>query len=118
MFTLLTISLANALASRFLAILSCILAAACILMWLVVAVGTIRKSITGEMFYSPCLGTNLYARGKGKGRNWNEGEKDGEGAERSEADADGNPSAVTMVAQDSTVEVPRTEKDLEAQKGL
>jgi hypothetical protein len=31
-------------------------------MWLAVAGGTVQRSITGEMFFAPCLGTNLYQR--------------------------------------------------------
>lgn len=31
-------------------------------MWLVVAAGTIHRSITGEMFLAPCLGTDLYKK--------------------------------------------------------
>jgi hypothetical protein len=29
-------------------------------MWFVVAVGTIKRSATGKMFFAPCLGTDLY----------------------------------------------------------
>ena len=31
-------------------------------MWLVVAAGTIRNSISGKMFYAPCLGTDLFMK--------------------------------------------------------
>ena len=37
-----------------------VLTAACVLMWLVVAIGTVQRSISGKMFFAPCLGTNLY----------------------------------------------------------
>jgi hypothetical protein len=33
-------------------------------MWLVVAALTIKNSITGKMFYAPCLGTDLFAQTK------------------------------------------------------
>lgn len=29
-------------------------------MWLVVAGGTIQRSISGKIFFAPCLGTDLY----------------------------------------------------------
>lgn len=31
-------------------------------MWLVVAAGTIRRSISGKMFFAPCLGTDLFGK--------------------------------------------------------
>ena len=34
----------------------------CVLMWLVIAAGTVQRSITGEMFFAPCLGTDLFLR--------------------------------------------------------
>ena len=34
----------------------------CVIMWLGVAVGTVRGSLTGKMFFAPCLGTDLYLR--------------------------------------------------------
>jgi hypothetical protein len=39
-------------------------------MWLGIAAMTLKRSITGQMFFAPCLGTNLYAqapRGGGAG---------------------------------------------------
>ncbi len=27
--------------------------------WIIVAVGTIRDSLTGKMFFAPCLGTDM-----------------------------------------------------------
>ena len=33
---------------------------ACIIMWLVVAAGTVRGAISGKMFFAPCLGTDLF----------------------------------------------------------
>lgn len=35
-------------------------------MWLVVTAGTLQRSIKGQMFYAPCLGTDLYQRGPKK----------------------------------------------------
>ncbi|KAK5951412.1 hypothetical protein OHC33_007468 [Knufia fluminis] len=63
-FTLLTMTIGEELESRFFKILSCVLAGACVLMWLVVAAGTAQRSITGKMFFAPCLGTDLYQRRK------------------------------------------------------
>lgn len=34
----------------------------CVLLWIVVAAGTIRGAISGKMFYAPCLGTDLHAK--------------------------------------------------------
>jgi hypothetical protein len=31
-------------------------------MWLLIAAGTVQRSITGKMFFAPCLGTDLYLR--------------------------------------------------------
>jgi hypothetical protein len=31
-------------------------------MWIVVAIGTVQRSITGKMFFAPCLGTDLFLR--------------------------------------------------------
>lgn len=31
-------------------------------MWFVIAGGTIQRSITGKMFFAPCLGTDLFLR--------------------------------------------------------
>jgi len=31
-------------------------------MWLVVAAGTVQRSITGAMFFAPCLGTDLFLK--------------------------------------------------------
>ena len=85
-FTLLTISLGEELESKFFKILSCVsllspwscekdltrmetltlcvkvLTGACIIMWLVVATGTVKGSISGKMFFAPCLGTDLFLR--------------------------------------------------------
>ena len=33
-------------------------------MWIVVAIGTVQRSITGKMFFAPCLGTDLFLRTK------------------------------------------------------
>ncbi|KAH7383061.1 MFS transporter [Cadophora sp. MPI-SDFR-AT-0126] len=61
-FTLLTISISEELESEFLKVLSCVLTGICVVMWLVVAVGTVQRSLTGKMFFAPCLGTDLYTR--------------------------------------------------------
>ena len=31
-------------------------------MWLVIAAGTVRGSLTGKMFFAPCLGTDLFLK--------------------------------------------------------
>ena len=31
-------------------------------MWLAVAAGTVQRSLTGEMFVAPCLGTDLFLK--------------------------------------------------------
>ncbi|KIY01589.1 uncharacterized protein Z520_03141 [Fonsecaea multimorphosa CBS 102226] len=61
-FTLLTITIGEELESRFFKILSCVLTAACVAMWLVIASMTLQRSIKGTMFYAPCLGTDLYGK--------------------------------------------------------
>jgi hypothetical protein len=33
-------------------------------MWLVIAAGTAQRSITGEMFFAPCLGTNMFQKAR------------------------------------------------------
>ncbi|PVH97866.1 putative MFS transporter [Periconia macrospinosa] len=52
-FTLLTISIGEEFDFRFFNILSCILTAACVAMWLGLAVRTTMHVITGKMFYAP-----------------------------------------------------------------
>ncbi|KPI46073.1 Sulfite efflux pump SSU1 [Cyphellophora attinorum] len=100
-FTLLTGALGTSLESKFMKILTCILTAICIVMWLVVAAGTIYRSFTMEMFYSPCLGTNLYAKGRA-GAAERQAEGKSTGAAKNGADEEAiNPSETTMVAQDS-----------------
>ena len=37
------------------------------LLWLVIAAGTVQQSITGKAFFAPCLGGDLYLK-KLKGR--------------------------------------------------
>ncbi|KAK5056184.1 hypothetical protein LTR84_012737 [Exophiala bonariae] len=61
-FTLLTVTIGEELESRFFKVLSCVLAVICVIMWLVVAAGTIRRSISGKMFFAPCLGTDLFGK--------------------------------------------------------
>ena len=34
----------------------------CVILWLVVAAGTVMRSITGQMFFAPCLGTDLFLK--------------------------------------------------------
>jgi hypothetical protein len=29
------------------------------ILWIIVAIGTFRDSLTGKMFFSPCLGTDM-----------------------------------------------------------
>jgi hypothetical protein len=54
-----------------------------------------------EMFYSPCLGTNLYAKGKADAAE-RQAEGKSTGATKSGTDEEAvNPSETTMVAQDS-----------------
>lgn len=35
---------------------------ACILMWLIVAAGTVHGVLSLKMFFAPCLGTDLYLK--------------------------------------------------------
>jgi hypothetical protein len=39
-----------------------VLTVACVLLWIIVAVFTVQRSITGKMFFAPCLGTDLKRR--------------------------------------------------------
>jgi hypothetical protein len=39
-----------------------VLTGICVAMWLVVAAGTIKKSVKGTMFFAPCLGTDLFLK--------------------------------------------------------
>jgi hypothetical protein len=34
----------------------------CVIMWIVIAAGTVQLSITGKVFFAPFLGTDLYLR--------------------------------------------------------
>lgn len=84
-FTLLTITLGEELESKFFKVLSCVspvlfsfvapsqrrmyslspsqvLTVMCIMAWLIITAGTIRRSISGKMFFAPCLGTDLFLR--------------------------------------------------------
>jgi C4-dicarboxylate transporter/malic acid transport protein len=63
-FTLLTISIGEELESRFFKVTSCVLTGICVIMWLVVAVMTVQRSLTGKMFFAPCLGTDLFQKTK------------------------------------------------------
>jgi hypothetical protein len=38
------------------------LTVACVILWIIVAVGTVQRSITRKMFFAPCLGTDLKLR--------------------------------------------------------
>jgi len=31
-------------------------------MWLVVTAGTVKRAISGKMFFAPCLGTDLFLK--------------------------------------------------------
>jgi len=31
-------------------------------MWLVIAIGTVKRSLKGKMFFAPCLGTDLFLK--------------------------------------------------------
>ena len=31
-------------------------------MWLAITAGTVQRSLTGKMFFAPCLGTDLFLR--------------------------------------------------------
>ncbi|KAF1973446.1 hypothetical protein BU23DRAFT_464524 [Bimuria novae-zelandiae CBS 107.79] len=61
-YTLLTISIGEEFEFRFFKVLSCVLTGACVAMWLVLAVRTAIRAITGKMFYAPCLGTDLFMK--------------------------------------------------------
>lgn len=60
-----TIQLGKELDSMFFNVLGEVLAFTVVVLWLVVAAGTVRKSWTGEMFYAPCL-SDLKPKGAGK----------------------------------------------------
>jgi len=61
-FTLLTISIGEECEFKFFKILSCVLTAICIAMWLVIAARTIKRAASGKMFFAPCLGTDLFLK--------------------------------------------------------
>ncbi|KAL6718745.1 hypothetical protein ACLMJK_002979 [Lecanora helva] len=61
-FTLLTITLGEEMESRFFKILSCVFTGMLVVAWLIIAAGTLRNSLTGKMFFSPCLGTDLFQK--------------------------------------------------------
>ncbi|TLD26287.1 sulfite efflux pump SSU1 [Venturia nashicola] len=61
-FTLLTISISEEFDFRFFKILSCVLAGVCVLAWVGIAVRTIKRVISGKMFFAPCLGTDLFGK--------------------------------------------------------
>jgi tellurite resistance protein TehA-like permease len=61
-FTLLTIQIGEEFEFRFFKVLSCVLTAACVLMWLGLATRTIHRAATGKCFFAPCLGTDLYKK--------------------------------------------------------
>lgn len=50
-----TIELGEDLGSIFFKVLGTIFAIAVIILWIVVAIGTIRGAVSGELFYAPCL---------------------------------------------------------------
>lgn len=37
-----------------------ILLVVCVIIWLIIAAGTVRGALSGKMFFAPCLGTDLY----------------------------------------------------------
>jgi tellurite resistance protein TehA-like permease len=55
-FAVATDTLGKELPSRFFSVLGTMFSAAVILLWVVVALGTLRKALTGEIFFAPCLG--------------------------------------------------------------
>lgn len=61
-FTLLTIAIGEEFDFKFFKVLSCVLVGACIVMWIIVALRTIKRAIDGRMFFAPCLGTDLFLR--------------------------------------------------------
>ena len=66
-------------------------------MWFIVAAGTIQRAITGEIFFSPCLGTNLY--GNKLFTNATDGpHHDGLAAKKQDSNSNANPSEMTVVA--------------------
>ncbi|KAF2671206.1 hypothetical protein BT63DRAFT_423425 [Microthyrium microscopicum] len=72
-FTLLTISIGEELELKFFKVLSCVFTGICIVMWLVVAMRTVKRAATGKMFFAPCLGTDLFLK-KGSSKNSKAGE--------------------------------------------
>ncbi|KAH8721588.1 sulfite efflux pump SSU1 [Phaeosphaeriaceae sp. PMI808] len=65
-FTLLTISIGEEFDFKFFKVLSCVLTGICVIMWLIVAVRTVKGAVSGKMFFAPCLGTDLFLK-KSKG---------------------------------------------------
>jgi len=61
-FTLTTILIGEEFPSRFFKVLGTVLTVACVLFWIAIAACTLKVSITGKMFFSPCLGTDLKLR--------------------------------------------------------
>ncbi|KAF2740104.1 hypothetical protein EJ04DRAFT_232957 [Polyplosphaeria fusca] len=61
-FTLLTISIGEEFEFKFFKVLSCVLTGACVLMWFILALRTIKRAATGKMFFAPCLGTDLFLK--------------------------------------------------------
>jgi tellurite resistance protein TehA-like permease len=56
-FSAATMTLAAELPSTFFKILSTIFSLVVVLLWGVVAVGTLKRSVTGELFHAPCIAT-------------------------------------------------------------
>jgi len=61
-FTLLTIAIGEEFDFKFFQVLSCVLVGVCIVMWIIVAVRTIKRAADGRMFFAPCLGTDLFLK--------------------------------------------------------
>lgn len=78
-FALLTISIGEEFDFKFFKVLSCVsgvspcegylesshlqvLTGICVVMWLVVMMRTVKRAISGKMFFAPCLGTDLFLK--------------------------------------------------------
>lgn len=58
----LAVNILSGVSDPFLTLSLQVLTVICVILWIVVAAGTIRGAISGKMFYAPCLGTDLHAR--------------------------------------------------------
>jgi len=63
-FALSTFTLGEELESKFFNVLGTVLTGIAVLLWIIVAIGTVKGSLTGKMFYAPCLETDMKLKEK------------------------------------------------------